>query len=37
MGCGFIVELAFGMVAVAVALVAGMLFANLVLPPRRAL
>jgi uncharacterized membrane protein YjjP (DUF1212 family) len=31
------VEFAFGMVAVAVALVAGMLFANLVLPPRRAL
>lgn len=31
------VEFAFGMIALAVALVAGLLFANLVLPPRRAL
>ena len=31
------VEFAFGLVAVAVALVAGLLFANLALPPRRSL
>ncbi len=31
------IEFAFGLLAVAVALVAGLLFANLVLPPRRAL